>query len=83
MFEADVFLVFLKRLVRHNKKKVFLIIDKHPVHRSSKVTKWLKEERNNKRIAIFFMPGYLWKRQRRPSIVKNYFQKSNVHYAAL
>jgi len=57
-FEARVFLQFLKRLVRHNKKKVYLIIDGHLVHRSSKVSKWLKEEDNRKRIVIYYLPGY-------------------------
>ncbi len=57
-FGSDVFLVFLKRLVRNNRKKVYLIIDKHPVHRSSKVAQWLKEDKNIKRIAIFYLPGY-------------------------
>jgi transposase len=55
-FDADVLLTFLKRLVRQNKKKLYLIIDGHPVHRSSKVKKWLKE--NEKRINIFFLPSF-------------------------
>jgi len=57
-FGSDVFLIFLKRLVRNNRKKVYLIIDKHPVHRSSKVIQWLKEDKNINRIAIFYLPGY-------------------------
>ena len=44
-FDADLFLNFLKRLIRQNRRKVYLVIDKHPVHHSSEVSKWLKERR--------------------------------------
>lgn len=53
---VDVFLNFLKRLVRQVKRKVFLIVDGHPVHRSQKVKKWL--EKNEHRIRLFYLPGY-------------------------
>ena len=33
-FTTAVFLRFLRRLVRHARRKVFLIVDRHPVHRS-------------------------------------------------
>jgi transposase len=118
-FTAEIFITFLKRLIRHNKRRLYLIIDKHPVHRSSKVTKWLKEEQNINRIRVFFLPiyspelnpdellnqdvktnalgrqrphvqsammgtvrRYLWKRQRQPSAVMNYFQEEHVRYAS-
>jgi transposase len=55
-FQADVFLDFLKRLVRQAKRKVFLIVDGHPVHWSSRVKAWLKK--NAHRIRLFFLPGY-------------------------
>jgi len=56
-FRADIFVVFLKRMVRQVKgKKVFLIVDKHPVHRSRPVRKWLKA--HTKLIRLFFLPGY-------------------------
>jgi len=119
-FEADVFLSFLKRLVRHTKRKVYLIVDRHPVHRSSKVVHWLEKEENIMRIRLFYLPGYspelnpdemlnqdvksnalgrqrprnqhemmgnvrhyLWKRQKQPSVVRNYFQGKHVRYASL
>ena len=55
-FNTDVFLEFLRRLVRQSKRKVFLIIDKHPVHRSRKTKRWLEKHRDQ--IHLFFLPGY-------------------------
>ncbi len=55
-FREDVFLEFLKRLVRQSKQKVFLIVDGHPVHRSRKVGAWL--QKNSQRIELFFLPSY-------------------------
>lgn len=56
-FTASVFKSFLKRLVSGNRRrKIFLIVDSHPVHRSKAVSAWLSE--NKKSIHIFFLPGY-------------------------
>jgi transposase len=55
-FREDVFLEFLKRLVRQSKQKVFLIVDGHPVHRSRKVGAW--RQKNSQRIELFFLPSY-------------------------
>lgn len=55
-FQATVFLRFLRRLTRQARRKVFLIADRHPVHRSKKVRHWL--EKNAARIRLFFLPGY-------------------------
>jgi transposase len=55
-FIAKVFLEFLYRLVRQGKRKVFLIVDRHPVHRSKKVKQWLEEWGD--KIRLFFLPGY-------------------------
>ena len=35
---------------------MFLIVDRHPVHRSAKVKRWLAA--NAGKIALFFLPGY-------------------------
>jgi len=117
-FEAEVFKEFLGRLVRQSDNKVFIIVDRHPVHRSLKVKHWL--EVNERHIRMFFLPAYspelnpdeilnqdvksnavgrkrarglnqmiahirsyLWGRQRRPYIVKNYFKERHVRYAAV
>jgi transposase len=58
-FTARVFLNFLGRLLRLAKKtrrKIFLIVDGHPVHKSRSVTRWLAEHRQQ--IRIFFLPSY-------------------------
>lgn len=55
-FTAAVCIRFLRRLVRHAGRKVFLVLDRHPVHRSAKVRRWL--EANQKKIELFLLPGY-------------------------
>ena len=55
-FTADVMIEFLRRLVRHAKRKVYLIVDRHPVHRSRKVTRWLDHHAGE--IERFYLPGY-------------------------
>src|SRR5271166_3474062 len=58
-FTARVFLNFLGRLLRltrKTRKKVFLIVDGHPVHKSRSVTRWLDEHREQ--IRVFFLPSY-------------------------
>jgi len=116
-FRAEVFLEFLRRLVRQVPRNIFLIIDSHPVHVAAKVKKWVK--RNEKRIQVFYLPSYspelnpdemlnqdvksnavgrrrphdqnqmmrnvrsyLYSRQRKPHLVKKYFEADSVRYAA-
>jgi len=55
-FTGTVMIDFLRRLIKHNKQKVFLIVDGHPVHRSRQVKRWV--HRHRKRIRMFFLPGY-------------------------
>jgi transposase len=55
-FTASVFLRFARRLLRQTGRKVLLILDRHPVHRSGIVQRWLAA--NTGRIAVFFLPGY-------------------------
>ncbi len=55
-FTATVCIRFLRRLVRHVGRKVFLVLDRHPVHRSAKVKRWLAA--NSTKITLFFLPGY-------------------------
>ena len=55
-FTADVMLAFLRRLLWRAPRKVFLIVDRHPVHRSKKVRQWVEKHRT--RIRLFFLPGY-------------------------
>lgn len=55
-FNADVLISFLKRLLKTVKKKIFLILDGHPVHKSKKVKKWIAE--HGKRLELFTLPAY-------------------------
>jgi transposase len=55
-FTTDVMLQFLRRLVRQAKRKVFLIVDGHPVHRSRKVKHWVEEHKQQ--IRLVQLPGY-------------------------
>ena len=55
-FVTDVFLTFLKRLIRHANGKVYLIVDSHPVHLAAKVRTWLEEHK--KEIRLCFLPTY-------------------------
>jgi len=55
-FTTTVFLRFLRRLVRQSGRKVFLIVDGHPVHKSAETRRWLAH--NAKRIEMFYLPGY-------------------------
>ena len=55
-FDNHVFLDFIKRMVRQIKRKVFLIVDGHPVHHATKVKKWI--EAHTDQIRLFFLPGY-------------------------
>lgn len=55
-FNAPVFLRFLKRMLQQIRRKVFLILDGHPVHRSRIAKAWLAK--NERRLRVFFLPGY-------------------------
>jgi transposase len=55
-FSADVLIDFVRRLIRQSRRKVFLIVDGHPAHRSTKTKEWLARKR--KSIRLFFLPGY-------------------------
>ena len=58
-FTARVFVNFLRRLLRLTRKsgkKVILIADGHPVHKSRLVDRWLAK--HSSRIRIFWLPPY-------------------------
>lgn len=50
--KVPLFLTFIKRLIAHRKRKIFLIVDNLRVHHAKKVTEWL--ENHKKEIEIFF-----------------------------
>jgi transposase len=55
-FGAPLFLRFLRRLTRGMKRPVYVIADRHPVHRAKVVQQWLHENRGT--IRLFFLPTY-------------------------
>ena len=55
-FTSDVFIGFMRRLIRSVGRKVYLIVDGHPVHKSRKVKKWLAS--HEKQIRIILLPAY-------------------------
>jgi transposase len=56
-FTVKVFLRFLRRLLRQNQgRKLYLIVDGHPVHRAKLVHAWL--EKHAKRIRLIRLPSY-------------------------
>lgn len=55
-FTVPVLLRFLDRLLRQTNRRIVLIMDRHPVHRSREVHRWLREHAD--RIRMFFLPPY-------------------------
>jgi transposase len=54
--KAPVLIRFLERLIRGAERKVFLILDNLPVHRSRAVQAWLAKRR--RQIEIVYLPAY-------------------------
>ncbi len=55
-FTHRVFLRFLRRLLRHARGRVFLLIDRHPAHIAAEVARWVAKRPD--RLRLFFLPGY-------------------------
>jgi transposase len=55
-FTSEIFLMFLKRIIRQSDRKVFLIVDQHRAHKSKKVKEWLTS--NKERIRLYYLPSY-------------------------
>jgi transposase len=55
-FTTAVYLDFLNRLIRQSDRKVFLIVDRHPVHLSKRAAVWLAA--NADAIEVFYLPSY-------------------------
>ncbi len=73
-FNVSVFLRFLRRLVRHAKRKVFLIVDRLRVHRAQRVLDWMAT--HAKEIEIFLLPAY--SPELNPDEILNQDVKSNA-----
>lgn len=55
-FKNAVFIEFMKRLLKQATRKIYLIVDGHPVHRSRAVTKFVAD--NAQRLRLIRLPGY-------------------------
>jgi transposase len=55
-FNADLFIEFLRRLLRATERPVFLIVDGHRVHKAEKVRRWAAKHK--RRLRLFFLPPY-------------------------
>ena len=53
---ATVFREFLKRLIAGMTRKIFLVVDGHPMHKAKLVQRFVEE--NNDAIELFFLPPY-------------------------
>lgn len=72
---AQVLIVFMERLIRKARRKVFWIVDRHPVHRSQVVQEWLDDHKSQ--IQMFHLPSY--SPQFNPAEYLNCDVKQGVH----
>ena len=54
--KASLFCEFLTRLIHNAPSKIFLVLDGHPVHRSSQVRKFVEAARD--KLRLFYLPPY-------------------------
>jgi transposase len=82
IFNADIFLNFLKQLLRHRRKdrKILVVVDNARWHHAKKIQPWLKEHRRI--IQLEFLPPYspdlnhierVWKLTRKLCTHNRYF----------
>ncbi|MCK7579432.1 MAG: transposase [Chromatiales bacterium] len=54
---SAVFIDFLARLLEHaGRRRLYLIVDGHPVHKSKAVSRWVAQHAD--RLRLLFLPGY-------------------------
>jgi transposase len=73
-FTSPLLINFFKRLIKSTKQKPFVILDRHPVHKSKEVQAWVKA--HEQEIRIFFLPGY--SPERNPTELLNQDLKTNA-----
>ncbi len=72
---AQVFIVFLERLIRQRTRKLMWIVDRHPVHRAQAVKDWFAKHAQD--IELFYLPPY--SPQLNPAEYLNCDVKQGVH----
>jgi transposase len=55
-FTIPVFLKFLRRLLRHRKRRMYLIVDRHSVHKSGRVTQWVAQ--HHAQLRLILLPAF-------------------------
>lgn len=55
-FNSGIFIKFLTRLIERSERKIILIVDGHPAHRTKKVKEWLMQHID--KIELEYLPGY-------------------------
>jgi len=73
-FTTEVFLDFLRRLVRSVQHKLFLIVNRHPVHRAHQVQQWVAQ--HSDQLELFYLPPY--SPERNPDEYLNHDIKANA-----
>jgi transposase len=53
---SEIFITFVQRLIAQRERKLFWILDRHPVHQSKRVKQWLANHHDQ--IEVFFLPSY-------------------------
>ena len=82
-FTSEVFLQFLKRLVRQSNRKMFLIVDNHRSHKSKMVNEWLTKDVDS--INVYYLPSYCPELNPDEFLnqdVKSYLGKQRLHTKA-
>lgn len=81
---SPLFITFLKRLIHNAEKPIFVIIDRHPVHRSAAVRDYV--ESTEGKLRLFFLPSYspdlnpdelVWNHLKRHKVGKSDFRGPN------
>lgn len=91
VFKAQTFLEFLKHIVRHSRRKVFLVIDNGPCHNlDGDGQEWLAA--NRRRIELFRLPPYspelnpiegVWKQTKKRTTHNTFYRTTDERDAAL
>ena len=72
---ADIFLNFLRQLIKNRKRKIILIVDNLRVHHARLVKQWL--EAHQERIEVYYLPSY--SPELNPDEYLNNDLKQNLH----
>lgn len=55
-FNGEIFIDFLRQMIKYSRQKIMFITDGHPAHKTKKLKMWLEENKN--KIEVLFLPPY-------------------------